>query len=1649
MRETERRIRLYQARLPKIKEKLLATLLVFAISIATMAVATFSWLTLSISPQVSGISTNIAANGNLEIALVNGDGSTPPASSAIGDSLLSVVERNKTWGNLINLSDSEAYGLDKIVLRPASLNPLTLIDKPLSAATYTTDGRVQLLDSNFNYTVYDNTLGFTQSSNKGVRAISSVVYDDISYDNPDAVEYAQRMSEIEIGFTNVLRAFNNLSNEMDSIAGLIGTYMNSILRDTASEEPCDPTDVYNFYQLLCKMDEDVVEPVGEYFMQMFAMYQEHTDELLFLTGNNAGLSVNYTPVKFESLDDFCAGAVAELAVMNRVRTDPNVGQSAIVFSSLSQYIADRATLKADIAKLEPDAVSYDAGVPVTRTWGYIEPIADHMIKISTVTLNGSDMGDWFGGLPGNVMALLDILGNSASQNNVVIHDGMLERFDKLLHNGLGFRVSQMTIYFSKQALQDKAADYIGGLGSWVAGRLNDHVKANIRTDAVSEMPTSTSKADIDEANEILGSKITSYTYSAKDTYGLVLDFWIRTNNPSSVLILEGDVIEGDPEPVSEKVEYVVYDSDGVATFYEIESTPIYVTSVITTTVKDYNADSGKEDVTSTVTGDPEEIFKVGSGETATWYYKKNGEKIPLGETETPIMDGEVQIGTETVTVSFAQENPPQKTKTKVIGYSGANRIWTEDKIDPDTASQSTTQGSGSCYIFYSNDEIEMAQSLELIAAMKVAFIDAEEGILLANAHFDVENKYSEYGRTIVPMYLDNDSNKISIPGVDGATYTDIHYITPLVKNDPHMITAIVYLDGTQITNDKVLAASEIEGSLNIQFGSYTAPTAMSDEKLIASTRSVTAELVGSYDYMLGDGREHKVTVRLNVEGTEPTEIEGNFIRRISETQGTRQDAFEFEYKGDGIWEGEYTFDVPGDFILRTVTIDGIEYILNQTTLPEVNIDGFALESVSGQYALRYVHRTADSYKTERFSIVVAAVEGAYPTRVQGVFMGDGNIGNIITDYTGSGAYWEADVSFTKSGTYTMTSVIIDGQPYNVATPIVREVYTGLYTRVSIIPVDVEDYTDEELDGRELITANGIQYFYAGIPHEFDVSVEIFDDTGKELPGLGNVKLYYKGSAYDLDADLSWDQEAGCYGGESFLVEDPGVFSFDYVSVSGERIAKAEGAATITAAPKDPVSYLGIRDAIDDYVVQLNSSVAAEEITLAFRNAQAASVYGLFKRVTKTADTNADVVSYVIMMARNNGDSTHTFAIPAQDGRWTLLDVKVMNVYEEESGIFYTGNPDAEWPEAPSEIITVTNANTAWYDLDNITNGEGAVVEDHYYDIDLADVSDLTYKNEVEETKVVANITVSRPNIKTQTFNGTFLQSHSLSGLAATFTDFEGQPIGEEFVINNVRLVVTYNKNTSEGKGGYTGVPDSYTGFTLDLSPDSTNKTFTQTAAQSLVYAGTYSATFYYSVGDTERSETGITYTVASPTPTVEISGVDPDTSTELDVHVGNDVVNPLKNSWTDTSATVYIYCEDIKGEGCEEVQYEYKPTALSIQMTNFGNATDATLKFTANSGGVPRIYKNYGNTNGSWDADTYNQTDSYTWTADGDTTYYIGSVGGAYGSNIFSGDTGCDSKTAAGTLTSATTLTLTGTVNGQTQTFTVTLATPITITNDY
>lgn len=110
-----------------VKKKLMGAVCMLLVASIMMVSSTYAWFTLSTAPEITGISTSVGANGNLEMALLNTDtyADMTTIKSAVGDSSAvanrSVTESNITWGNLVNLDD-QSYGLDQIKLMPAALS---------------------------------------------------------------------------------------------------------------------------------------------------------------------------------------------------------------------------------------------------------------------------------------------------------------------------------------------------------------------------------------------------------------------------------------------------------------------------------------------------------------------------------------------------------------------------------------------------------------------------------------------------------------------------------------------------------------------------------------------------------------------------------------------------------------------------------------------------------------------------------------------------------------------------------------------------------------------------------------------------------------------------------------------------------------------------------------------------------------------------------------------------------------------------------------------------------------------------------------------------------------------------------------------------------------------------------------------------------------------------------------------------------------------------------------------------------------------------------------------------------------------------------------------------------------------------------------
>lgn len=162
-----------------IRNKLMGAVAMLLVSSIMVVSSTYAWFTLSTAPEVTGITTSVGANGNLEMALLNTTTfeDLSKITSSVGDSTKNATEANITWGNLVDLSN-ESYGLGKINLLPSRLSISSegkaANNSPLKTPVYGADGRVASVDGRTYTTVYNGGWGFdSRSLTYGVRGIGA------------------------------------------------------------------------------------------------------------------------------------------------------------------------------------------------------------------------------------------------------------------------------------------------------------------------------------------------------------------------------------------------------------------------------------------------------------------------------------------------------------------------------------------------------------------------------------------------------------------------------------------------------------------------------------------------------------------------------------------------------------------------------------------------------------------------------------------------------------------------------------------------------------------------------------------------------------------------------------------------------------------------------------------------------------------------------------------------------------------------------------------------------------------------------------------------------------------------------------------------------------------------------------------------------------------------------------------------------------------------------------------------------------------------------------------------------------------------------------------------------------------------------------
>ena len=1327
MNRTQKNIKKYERMLPGLKEKVAAAAMLFAMTAAMLVTSTFAWLTLSTNPQMQDVHTAIASNGNLEIALA--DTATAPNESTAQDGSLSTVLRNLTWGNLINLNDS-AYGLKELVLRPALLNESNLIGRPLYGPVYDKDGRVTGMNTNFGYAKW-NGYGFEQSENFGVRAITSMKEGESGKNTT----YNNLLIEAETKNAEFQSKYLSLAENqayMDSLASLMAGYLvQNVFRanpESNSYKLVNDATLYNkdlvqlalMYEELIGLFEDQAEVYAHFLCLQAKVIEENETPNLKITKEEI-LALEYD--------------VTSKTAYNKLREKGfTITASNGFIKDIDNFLYDYAILNEDLARVNslksqisskiswPDSPQTEAGTRV------IDEVINRLAEVKKCKIISKSGKTYTMGSIGAGVAL-DLKSDAPCE--AVITNGILYNMD----NRSGARIKNDR---NKAPLKLVVDSLIG----------EQSIEANVSTSASSNF--------FENERLVLQSEIQNKfgkpALIAKDSYGFAVDFWVRTNAFNSYLTLQGNVLSYfEDKPVMGK---------NLAG----EEVQIYTISVKLETENEEGGESAGGnsmfDDLATVSYDVYKSTYIPEGQDAEvdcWRFADSHDVVTsesLGGQEVPLMN----------------EGKEKTTQVEhVTGFEGDNRVWSGEQYTISTSS--TTQGSGSCYIFYADSPVDQERSLNILKSMKVAFVD-ENGKLLTQAYMDTDRHYASAGKVIVPLTLETSSINLGEDEDGKSRYA----ITSLEQNVAKRISAIVYLDGRYLTNDDVLAAASIQGQMNIQFGSSVALVPLNNEKLSTSEFYAKVDNISNTKFVYGTDEDLTTTVTLRVTGDKPNEIKANFIRKINATQGTpEKQTFTFEDKGDGLWEGSYTFKYPGEYILRSIFVDGVERDLKieeGETFPTVVVEGFTIKEV--RYTMsESVMSDANNYSGDVSLQFATNNPDLMPKTVVGKFVGDnGSTVNVNFDYDpsadeGAGA-WLGTANFVSSGTYKMEYVVLDGQYTELPENMQRTIDLTLGMRVEV----------------KTTAATQIVFNEQTQNQPLPMQVRILDNNDDEVKNLPGVTLWYSASETgEQGRELKYNSNLGYYEGD--LNTQAGIWRFSHLNVrigdnTTNTLRKANADAPIfTIIPPDPPEFVSNSTPKAKYIANDGESA---EFTATLNKAPSATVYA------KVANADGDVL-YI----ENEPNTQFTFKI-AQTGEWRVESISVFDVFDGDGKL-----------HAKPETVNDETYETGI--VFNAENTNGAFVEGEIAVLCQKDIQiEYDFAENVVVDKTAKKISLGKD--KDGNVTGTFMQEQTLKGndIVLTINDKANLIRNGKFTISDISLAYVYgtlNESNADTYGGYT------------------------------------------------------------------------------------------------------------------------------------------------------------------------------------------------------------------------------------------------------
>lgn len=800
----------------------------------------------------------------------------------------------------------------------------------------------------------------------------------------------------------------------------------------------------------------------------------------------------------------------------------------------------------------------------------------------------------------------------------------------------------------------------------------------------------------------------------------------------------------------------------------------------------------------------------------------------------------------------------------VSSFDGVNRVW---NTIPNAAltSNSTTQGNGSCYTYYVDTPEDLQRSLRLLKNMKVAFFGTADGNKFATAVMDVENYYAQNGRVTVPLVIDTkDCMEYTYEDTINSVEKTGYAIKEMYTDEAIRVTALIYLDGENLTNEDVLAAETILGQLNIQFGSSVPLTTAGDRTLESAQRYVTAELSNSTNLEFIKGQTlPKTDVTVTVQGKQPEKMTAYFVRSINDLQGTRQEEMTFQSdKQSGTWKSTHAFTAPGNYWLRHIRMDGVDYEL--VTPLSVKVTGFDVTSVTwDKGATPYTYYTVNDSQDVSVDVNLAFdKEANTPHAVTAVFMGDdGNAINIRTSAKdGTAKVWSGKVTFTDSGTYTLSHVIVDGNYYDVNSPKkVMNLYFGLSAAIYNDGCTTEDKFDKDSPNKT---------------YEKAVNVSILDNSGNELPELKDtVTLNYSlgGSSTTIPTTLKWSSDAKCYTG-TIVLQNPGRYIFSSLQIGNDTIRKVVMSPTYTIMAPDAPQYdsnsaTGHNDATGKQYALQGDKAYINGIKI--DNSESAGISAVLyneaaKKYYLVARGDNDTAPGTIYLTENKTwsirlpDTAEDNSVTAIDGKWSVVCMKLWNCYDGASTTACTGDNPLVW-------LNTTAEAEAYAKKKGLTASKS---------IDFSKLN----------TDVISTITVKMTpgNTKLGDRNAAFMAQHKVSelGISVKFSDYMGNPIPQE-KLSAVTLNINYQANKNAATYGYEVMDSANCIYAIPLTYSSDHWDI-KTTNYIWQYVGEYEVTGLQvtASGITKNythdntNEIPAMYTVTSKAPSVEILQVE-------------------------------------------------------------------------------------------------------------------------------------------------------------------------------